>query len=165
MFSRSHYSTDTELNRNDSNEFLRLDGVGMDKIEWTDGFSVGVQALDEQYRNLVDMVNNLIETPNVDSNSAVITDLLDGMIKYATTHFVMEEGLMRRYNYGDFMSQKEQHVAFIEHTANFCKVEEGNVVVHDFSDAVLEYLREWWVDHILIDDMKYKPFFAEKGVS
>jgi|TARA_Y100000310_G_scaffold295298_1_gene326496 hemerythrin len=137
----------------------------MDKIEWSDRFSVGVAVLDDQHSTLVGMINKLIDTPNVPSNSAVITELLDGMIQYAITHFETEEGLMRRHTYPDFESQKEQHVEFMQSTAEFCKVEEDTVVVHDFSDSILTYLRDWWTNHILIDDMKYKSFFADQGRS
>jgi len=137
----------------------------MDKVEWTDEFSVGVAILDEQHKILVGMINKLIETPDVASNSDIITELLDGMIQYAITHFEKEEGMLRTHAYPDFQSQKEQHVAFIARTAEFCKVEEGTLVVQNFSESVLVYLREWWVNHILVDDMQYKSFFDSKDIS
>jgi hemerythrin len=28
---------------------------------------------------------------------------------------------------------------------------------------LIDYLSEWWIHHILDEDMKYKPFFAKKG--
>ena len=137
----------------------------MDRIEWSDGFSVGLEAIDEQHKTLIGMVNKLIDTPNLDSNSAVVTELLDGMIKYATTHFVEEEKQMALHNYADLPAHQEQHVAFMKKTAEFCSVEEGKVVVHDFSETVLAYLREWWLNHILDDDMKCKPAFLGKDAS
>jgi hemerythrin len=137
----------------------------MDKIEWSNMFSVGVDILDEQHKTLIGMMNQLIDTPNVDSNSAIITDLLDGMIKYATSHFVKEEQLMGTHNYADLPSHQEQHVEFMKKTAEFCTIEEGATVVHDFSDTVRTYLREWWINHILVDDMKYKPILADKDIS
>ena len=103
----------------------------MDKIEWSDGFSVGVEAIDNQHKMLISMTNRLIDTPNVDSNSAVITKLLDDMIAYATTHFVDEERLMQLHDYPEFESHQQQHVDFMKKTAEFCSVEEGTMVVHD----------------------------------
>lgn len=137
----------------------------MDKIDWSEKFSVGVGVLDEQHKTLVAMINNLIDTPNIASNEAVITEMLDRMIRYATTHFEKEEGLMRIHNCPEFTSQRKQHVEFMKNTAEFCKVEEGTVVIQNFSDSLLIYLREWWLNHILVDDMKYKSFFEEKGLS
>jgi len=133
----------------------------MEKIEWSDRFSVGVKAIDDQHRTLIDMTNRLIDTPNIDSNSAVITDLLDSMIRYATTHFVDEERLMSMHNYPDYGAHQEHHVAFMKKTAEFCSVEEGKTVVHGFSDTVLEFLRDWWVNHILGSDLKFKPYVSE----
>jgi len=137
----------------------------MDRIEWSDKFSVGVEVIDQQHRTLIGMMNKLIDTPNVDSNSAIITELLDGMIKYATTHFVEEERQMSIHDYPDLPTHQEQHAVFMKKTAEFCSVEEGAVVVHDFSETVLMYLREWWINHILIDDMKFKPLLSDKGSS
>ena len=140
-------------------------GISMDKIQWSDTFSVGSTILDGQHKTLIGMMNQLIGTPNVDSNSAIITDLLDNMIKYATTHFVEEERLMSAHRYLDFPTHQAQHVEFMKKTAEFCSVEEGTVVVHDFSDTVLGYLREWWINHILVDDMRYKSLFSDEDAS
>jgi len=134
----------------------------MEKIDWSEKFSVGVEKIDKQHKTLIGMTNQLIDTPNVDSNSEAITDLLNRMIQYATTHFVDEERLMAMHSYPDFDAHQQQHVAFMKKTAEFCTVEEGTAVVHDFSDAVLRYLREWWVNHILGSDLKFKPFVAAK---
>jgi hemerythrin-like metal-binding protein len=132
----------------------------MDKIEWSNMFSVGVDILDEQHKTLIGMMNRLIDTPSTDSNSAIVTGLLNDMITYATTHFVEEERRMNLHNYPDFLIHQAQHVAFMEKTAEFCSVEEGEMVVHDFSETVRRYLRDWWINHILTDDMKYKSLFA-----
>jgi hemerythrin-like metal-binding protein len=132
----------------------------MDKIEWSGKFSVGVEAIDEQHKTLIEMTNQLIDTPHIDSNSKIIHEMLDGMIKYATTHFVDEERLMSLHNYPDFEIHQKQHVEFMAKTEEFCFIEEGKVVVHDFSETILEYLRDWWVNHILVSDMKCKPWFT-----
>ncbi len=137
----------------------------MDKIEWSDEFSVGSAVLDDQHKKLIGMMNQLIDTPNVDSNSAAITELLDNMINYATTHFVDEERLMGTHNYADLPTHQAQHVDFMKKTAEFCSVEEGTVVVHDFSDTVLAFLRQWWINHILRDDMGYKSLFSDTETS
>jgi hemerythrin len=45
----------------------------------------------------------------------------------------------------------------------FCSA--SNVGPNILSVALLEYLSTWLVDHILKEDMQYKAFFQEKGVS
>lgn len=129
----------------------------MEKIEWSEDFSVGVESIDAQHKTLIEMTNKLIDTPNVPSNSDTITELLNDMIKYATTHFVDEERWMSYHNYADFPAHQEQHMEFMKKTSEFCDIEEGSVVIDNFSDTVLRYLRDWWVNHILSEDMKLKP--------
>jgi len=137
----------------------------MNKIEWSDKYSVGVEILDHQHKTLIDMMNQLIDTPSIDSDSAIISGLLDNMIKYATTHFVEEERLMGLHGFPDFLPHQKQHVEFMKKTAEFCNVEEGTLVVHGFSETIRTYLREWWINHILDEDMKYKSLLESKGIS
>ena len=132
----------------------------MDKIEWSDEYSVGVDAIDTQHKTLIEMTNQLIDTPNIDSNSEIIDEMLNNMIKYATTHFVDEERLMERHDYPNFEAHQKQHVAFMVKTEEFCRIEEGAFVVHNFSDEVCKYLRDWWVNHIVASDLKAAPWIS-----
>ncbi|KHF25181.1 hypothetical protein JV46_05680 [Solemya velum gill symbiont] len=36
---------------------------------------------------------------------------------------------------------------------------------YKLSPLILEFLVDWWTNHILEEDMKFKPFFQEKGIS
>lgn len=135
----------------------------MDKIEWSDKFSVGVKVLDDQHRVLVGMINRLIDTPDLKSQDEMVPDLLAGMIEYATIHFETEEKLMEQFDYPGYDVQQAEHGAFIAKTAEFCS--DGRLQVERIPESILIYLREWWINHILIDDMKYKSFFSDKEVT
>ncbi len=128
-----------------------LMGTTMNKIEWSDSFSVGVELFDEQHKTIISMINKLIETPNINTNSAIITALLTGMIEYAAEHFADEERLMRQHDYPDYSDQRTQHGDFIERTAEFCS--DGRLQVDSIPESILVYLRQWWVDHILKEDI------------
>lgn len=134
----------------------------MDKIEWSDKFSVGVRALDEQHKTLVVMINKLIDAPDLANENGMVPELLAGMIQYATTHFDAEEQLMLEHGYPGYQAQRAEHGAFIAKTAEFCA--DGRLQVDRIPESILIYLREWWINHILIDDMSYKAFFADKGL-
>lgn len=135
----------------------------MDKIEWSDSFSVGVKMFDDQHKIIIGLINKLIDTPDIDANSAIITALLTEMIQYATTHFDDEERIMREHDYPDYNDQRIQHGGFIEKTAEFCS--DGRLQVESIPQSILIYLRQWWIDHILKDDMAYKSFFKDKELA
>ncbi len=135
----------------------------MEPIVWTEQFSVGISEMDKQHKKLVAMINTLIDNPRATTNSMTVSDLLTKMIKYAQEHFQDEEALMSEYGYPFKDQQSEQHRSFVKKTVDFCTAVE--VGVDTVPQAMLEYLKNWLVHHILEQDMKYKTFFLERGVS
>jgi hemerythrin len=131
-------------------------------IYWTEEFSVGVRKMDEQHKKLIAMINRLIKEPEADTHSETISDLLSDMINYAREHFRDEEALMSEHGYPYLDRQTEQHTGFIKKTVDFCSATEVGVDI--VPQAMLGYLKDWLIHHILEQDMKYKPFFIHRGV-
>lgn len=134
----------------------------MEKVEWDDGFSVGVKKLDEQHRKIIGIINKLIDASNLSVDSELISDALMEMTQYASDHFETEEHLMMEYKYPDYKSNKDHHIEFRKRTAGFSM--DTLQYKRTVPTEILTYLKEWWVDHILKVDMKYKAFFVERGV-
>lgn len=135
----------------------------METIQWSEKFSVGVEELDQQHQQLIKMLNRLISTPEtMDTHSETISEILQAMTRYAQEHFKTEEKLLRAYDYPDLEKHKLEHIAYRKKTLDFSTA--TIVGVESVPEILLAYLADWWVHHILDEDMKYKSFFAEKGV-
>ncbi|MBM2837522.1 MAG: hemerythrin-like metal-binding protein [Deltaproteobacteria bacterium] len=134
----------------------------MEKIIWDEGFSVGVSEMDRQHRRIIDIINSLIEKQDIEVDSEIISDTLIRMLEYANEHFRKEEQYMLEYDYPGHSRQREEHNEFRKRTAFFSidTIKHKTTIPKD----VLAYLKEWWVNHILKADMKYKTFFVERGV-
>jgi len=135
----------------------------MEIIIWRDEFSVGVAEMDQQHKKLLAIINRLIAEQKVLTNPKTIADLLTGLTDYADEHFRAEEFLTAEYDYDRKTEQEAQHKAFIEKTQSFCLA--GNVGPNILSEALLGYLGTWLIGHILIEDMQYKNYFINKGLS
>ena len=135
----------------------------MEQIMWTDKFSVGVAQLDAQHKTLIAMVNRLLSSPEVTTRSETISDLLSDMTDYARTHFRTEEELMRQHGYPMLDEQIAQHRSFRKKAVDFCTA--TTLAIDEIPDTMLNYLREWLLEHILTVDMQYKPFFEEQGLT
>lgn len=133
----------------------------METINWRDEFSVGVVELDNQHQKLLAMINRLIAERKVLTDPKTIAELLTAMTEYAEEHFRAEEFLMAEYGYDKKNVQEAQHRAFIAKTQEFCQAEFGPNIL---SEALLDYLGSWLINHILTEDMQYKPFFQSKGL-
>ena len=134
----------------------------MEKIIWNENFSVGIRKIDEQHKEIIRIINKLIESNEKRVDSELISETLMKMTQYALKHFKTEENLMSEYNYPEYEKHKEEHILFRKKTVSFSL----DTMSHkkEIPDEVLSYLREWWINHILVTDAKYKSFFNEKGI-
>ena len=142
----------------------------MHRLEWSQSFSVGVKLLDDQHKTLIAMINALIDAGDGANGPTVISELIAGMMEYAATHFDEEERLMLEYNYPDYDTQRRQHGEFIAKTGDFIEKTavfgvDGGLHMSSFPEEALDYLQDWWLHHILEEDMEYKSFFQKKNVS
>jgi len=134
----------------------------MEIINWKNEFSVGVQEMDDQHKKLIGMINRLIAEQHTLTDPKTIAELLTDMTDYAQVHFRAEEYLMAEYGYDRKSRQEEQHKAFIDKTISFYSA--SDLGPNILSEALLDYLGIWLVNHILNEDMKYKDFFRSKGL-
>ena len=134
----------------------------MEKIIWNENLSVGVAEIDRQHKQLVGILNQLLDMQGVTVASETISDTLTRMTDYADYHFNSEEGLMQKYAYPEYETHHKEHVAFMRKTAELAM---GTMAYRQtIPTELLDYLKTWLLQHILVSDMKYKPFFEEKGI-
>jgi hemerythrin-like metal-binding protein len=134
----------------------------MERIDWNPSFSVGVKALDEEHERIVRMINLLISDPGATVRSETISELLDRLTKYASDHFRTEEQFLEEYGYPDLAGHKEEHKAYRIKMVALCQA----TTRHEESvpAELLKFIGDWWKNHILEADMKYRPFLTERGV-
>ena len=134
----------------------------MEKIAWSDDYSVGIELLDRQHQQIVDVINRLIQEAKVDVGSETISILLTRLTAYADEHFRMEEQLLQKHEYPGLSEQKNEHLEYRKKIAHFCL----ETINHDESVPrdLLRYIRDWWNLHILELDMDFKTYLNGRGV-
>ena len=95
----------------------------------------------------------------------ITIEILDTLVDYTRTHFGLEEKLLLDAGYSpvEFAAHQREHRAFIEKistAANKHLVEEKSV-----SFEIINFLKRWLQDHILITDMKYADALKKAGYS
>ena len=109
------------------------------------------------------MINRLIKDPTATTGSETVSDTLAGMMSYAQEHFKSEERLMIKHGYPQFEQHESEHLVFWEKVVELS--EDAQNAIESVPEVLLGYLKQWLYRHILHEDMKYKQFFEEKGVS
>jgi hemerythrin len=136
-------------------------------VEWDDSYSVGVELIDSQHKELVRMTNELFAGCQKGDAAAEIYFMktVQGAVKYVKTHFSTEEIIMERLKYPNFIVHKKEHENFVAKVLKEVKAFESakNFVPLDFA----RYLQDWVLTHIAKSDKQYGVFFGElrkKGV-
>ncbi len=126
----------------------------MEKIVWKERFSVGVPALDEQHKRLIDLINNLRDS----DRKGIALETVTGMIEYASVHFKAEEALLRQAGYSELPTQQREHKAFIDQAEAVSKKDLNDPRT---ATELVRYLHAWLLHHILEEDMKFKRCIPE----
>ncbi len=133
----------------------------IEKIVWSDAFSVGNKKLDNQHYKIVSLINELICMPDFRNQSEAL-DCITRMLAYSREHLEYEEQILEDNDYPDFISHSIIHQFYLKKVENFLKATSRNEI--NFKGGALEFLKEWWAYHILEEDMKYRSFLKSRGL-
>lgn len=134
----------------------------MEFIEWGDHLSVGVTVFDNEHKQLVSLVNKLNHAVMTGSAKKTMEEILKSLVNYTKIHFKHEEDYMVLYGYPEYEKHKKEHEDLTDQVMDFyTRYQEGKAV---FSLELMNFLKDWLTNHILISDKKYKNFFLSKNV-
>ena len=118
---------------------------------WSSNLETGIQEIDEQHHQLVDLLNRLAKQYVEGANEVEVTRILDGLADYADYHFRTEEAVWRSGLEGDtwFDSHVDSHGAFF---ARIQILRAGQEPFAQRVDSLFAYLTQWLAYHILESD-------------
>jgi hemerythrin len=137
----------------------------MSFITWSDELSVDIEEIDQQHKNLIDIINKMDELVKMGSKAerSHIRKIFAELVDYTSYHFKAEEELFQAYHYPGWEEHKKQHndlaMQLLKLQISFAKGET------DVSQEMMNFLNKWLVDHILVSDKEYAKFLKKKGVS
>lgn len=124
----------------------------MSRIEWSDDLSVGNDLLDGQHKTLIGMINTL---DNPDLGEEELGEIIFGLLEYAATHFRDEEKFFVNAAPEIVQDHFQSHTVFISTAYKYVqRFQRGEAL--QLRQPVYEFLRDWLVNHIMVEDMQYK---------
>ncbi len=135
----------------------------MSLMDWSSALSVNIKQFDDQHKKLVVMVNQLHDAMKIGKGSEVLGPILNSLISYAATHFADEETAMKKYDYPELPKHKAEHDKLAKQVIDLQKQYQSTHSV--LSMTVMNFLKDWLVNHIQREDKKYGVYLNSKGVS
>jgi len=132
-------------------------------VQWKDEYSVGIEAIDNDHRRLLNLINQFQTAVFYQTGSQFEDEAFDALIDYTRTHFAREEQLMAEYAYPDLEAHKAEHekmIALVETRM----AEHRTPGHHETLVEMVNFLRDWLINHINGTDQAYSGFLHDKGV-
>lgn len=129
----------------------------MTLLHWRENMSVGVEAVDNDHKHLVDLLNQMHFLVLAGDDRSSVGDVLDELVHYIDYHFDREEKLMQFSNYPGLEEHRICHQDLARRLLEYKKTFEDRPESFDTA-AFYDFLSDWLVVHVLEKDMKYKPY-------
>ncbi|MDH5455761.1 MAG: bacteriohemerythrin [Gammaproteobacteria bacterium] len=81
----------------------------MSLLKWKPEYSVGVASVDEEHREMIDMINRVYAQLGGSPKSAEIEACLEDIFATISAHFALEERIMKDAGYAEYEAHKNDH--------------------------------------------------------
>ena len=126
--------------------------------KWDSTLETGYEKVDNQHKQLVTALNNLMAASAEGKCDKAVMQTLDFLTGYAIKHFADEEQLQIDYNYPDYLNHKRIHDDFKVVVGDFIQrvMKEGPTV--ELINLVSSTVGAWLLNHIKGDDFRMAAF-------
>lgn len=111
---------------------------------------LGIDLIDRQHATFFNMLDSIAQ------NGSKENDTIKKLEDYLIFHFRIEEDLFKNTDYPDVDVHISQHLYFTQQVEKF-RIE-SNFNGKFLDEKVLEFMKKWFLNHILHTDMQYKDY-------
>ncbi len=124
-------------------------------------YLVGVEALDRQHKQIVDLLNELYGSVTAQQSRDSHLELLTRLINLTRTHLATEEQVLRARSYPDYLRHKAAHEGLARNLLEFRE----QVVrrKHELTIECVDLIKLWLLDHFAEFDLAYARFLGSEN--
>ncbi len=127
-------------------------------INWKKKYSVGVEALDNQHKTLIEILNEFHAYMLKGQGGNIAGQVMLRLKSHAHEHFPAEERLLESIKFPGLARHREYHRELKEKLEEFiARHENGD---HGMYISLLHFIRDWQSRHLLQQDREYIPYLA-----
>ena len=86
----------------------------MSLLQWKPEYSVGDESMDDEHREMIDLINETYEKLGSNSDALQVEECLGDIFSAISMHFALEERLMRKNNYAEYQAHKDDHEKLLD---------------------------------------------------
>ena len=126
------------------------EGARAPLLAWKSEYALGIPAVDHEHRELFDLINDLHASLFEPESGTTAMDFLGELFSKISSHFALEEKLMRDGRYADFPAHKSDHERLLDEIRDLMDdYEDGGYV--DLNRFAID-LERWFSVHFSTHD-------------
>jgi hemerythrin len=126
--------------------------------KWDSSLESGYDKVDNQHKQLITALNNLMEASSGGKGDMAVMETLDFLTGYAIKHFSDEEQLQIDYEYPDYLNHKRIHEGFKAIVGELVKKVRNEGPTETIISEVSSIVGSWLLNHIKGDDFRMAAF-------
>ncbi|MGQ7793657.1 bacteriohemerythrin [Faunimonas sp. B44] len=124
----------------------------MPLIEWQDRYSVGIEAVDHEHREMIDLINTVHAELLAGTGGHTIASFLGDVLKGISAHFALEERFMREHGYDQLAEHKSEHERLLDALRDIMDSFESDP--EGASRLLSRQLDDWFTVHFATHDAR-----------
>ena len=133
------------------------------KLLWKDEYSVNVKEIDDQHKQLFNVINNLIQIITDIPKEETVKEIITEIVKYKAIHFATEEKYFHQFNFEGTAEHEAAHRMFNQRVEEIQSLHKDDYISMAFD--LVDFLEDWLLKHLINMDQKYKQCFKDNGLS
>ena len=125
----------------------------MPLIEWKKEFETGIDDVDHEHRELVELINELHEKLQGQSNHDAVSEFLGEVFARISAHFALEETVMRKHSYDEYAAHKADHENLLDDIRDIMDAHEDGEFANSVG-ALSDAVANWFVNHFKTKDAR-----------
>lgn len=124
----------------------------MSELRWRDEFSVGIDEVDHEHRELIDLIARLQKELESGAGRHEVIVYLGEIYAQIASHFALEEKMMRETGYPAYADHKEDHETLLDDLRDIMDEVEDDGILDGV--RLTDDLDRWFSDHFRTHDAK-----------
>jgi hemerythrin len=121
-------------------------------LHWEKRYSVGIEAVDHEHRELVDLINTLHDKSTMLGSKVAVLGFFGDLYKAISAHFALEERFMREKGYDQLTQHKNDHERLLDEVRDIMEDYEATDLLDD--KMLARRLDAWFSRHFESHDAR-----------
>ena len=126
-------------------------------LRWKDHYSVGIEGVDHEHKDLIELINRLHDQLST-GESLAASAFFGALVKAISAHFALEERFMRERGYDQLPQHKEDHERLLDEI--LCWIDEFDRDEMADQEDLAARLNAWLSRHFETHDARLHGAFG-----